>query len=238
MTITTEHQSIIPSELICIDCASSPHLLDCQTQKGLGSNISNHLHQNYSLPFQNTENRDFLGSTTSPFPFSLTSKVSLVHLHFSTDQSIIFAANYYTPSDQIYCLKHCRITYLDLFSNLPDGKLQFKQFDYPEPVYSTYPQPTQPSPAPIRKCISTSLTPKTAIPKSIEFIAPTPYAEMTVVFPQPSCQKSSGCILIPYNKLKRLYTHLHQYNPVPNVLQSPLFFQKATITYYLPLLLS
>src|SRR3972149_2846041 len=222
MTITTEHQSIISSESIGIDYASPTHLFNCKTQKGISTNIRHNLHLNYPLPLQDAENRDFVTSTTSTLTLSLTSEISLVHLYLSTDQTITsFPLYYYTLPDKIYCLKYSRITYIDLFGDLPGRKPQLKQFDYPEPVDCTYPQLAQPPTSPLGKSITTPLTAKTTIQKSIDSIALTPCAKTTAIFTQPPHQKTPGCIFSLNNKLKRLYVHLHQYNLVPNVLQSP-----------------
>jgi hypothetical protein len=178
MAITAEHQSIITSELIGIDYTPSTHFFDRQIQKGLGTDVGQNLHLNNSLSLQDAENRDFVTSTSSTFAFTLTSKIGFVHLHFSFDQSPAKGGAFsnYAPSNQIHCLQHCRITYTHLFGNLPGGKLQLKQLDDPEPVNGIYLQLTQPPPSPFKKCIAASLTTKTTIRKSIDFIALTPYA--------------------------------------------------------------
>ena len=177
MAITTKHQSIISSEFVGIDYAPSPHLFNCQIQKRFGTNVWQDLHLDYFLPFQDAENRDFVESISPPFAFSLTSKICLVHLHFTTDQTIAsFTSSYYTPSDQIHCLEHSRITYLNLLSNLVGRKLQLKQLYDPKPVNGTYPQLAQPSPRPFKKGVTTPLATKTTIRKSIKFIALAPYA--------------------------------------------------------------
>ena len=177
MAITAEHQSIIPSELIRIDYTPSTYLFDRQIQKRLGTDVGQYLHLNYSLPLQDAENRDFMPSTSSTFTSTLASKISFIHLHFAFDQIMVpLVFSHYAPSDQIHCLEHGRITYFDLFSNLPGGKLQFKQFNDPKPVNGTNSQLSQPATNPFGKRITTPLTSKTTIHQSIDFVAPTSYA--------------------------------------------------------------
>ena len=212
MTIATEHKCIIASEFICIDYASSTYLLDCQAQKGICTYIRHNLYLNYSFPLQDAKNGDFVSSATPPLALSPASKVRLIYLHFSTYQTIISAFSYYTPSDQVNCLKYRRIAYINLLSNLPGRQFQLKQFNYPEPVDCAYLQSTQPSPGPFGKGITTPPASKTAIGKSIESVAPALYAETMVLFPQQSRQKSFGCIFRLDNKLKRLYVHYTNIN--------------------------
>jgi hypothetical protein len=187
MPVTTKHQSIVTSELVGIDYTPSPNFFNRQIQKRLGADIGEDFYLNQTLPLQNAENRDFMTGTPSAFTFTFASKVSLVHLYFTFDQITVPLVCRYAPSDQVHRLEYRRITYSNLFGNLSGGKLQFEQFDDPEPVYGTDTQLTQPTTSPFRKRIATSLTAITTVCQSIDFIAPTPYAETTVVFPQPFC---------------------------------------------------
>jgi hypothetical protein len=212
MPVTTKHQGIVTAELVGIDYTSSTNFFNRQVQKRLGAYVGEDFYLNQTLPFQNAENRDFMTSTPSAFTFTFASKISLVHLYFTFDQITVPLIHCYAPSDQVHRLEYRRITYSDLFGNLSGGELQFKQFDDPEPVYGTYAQLTQPSTSPFRKRIATPFTSITTIHQSVDFIAPAPYAEMTVVFPQPFCQESSGRFLLADNQMKRFYVHSHQYN--------------------------
>jgi len=177
MAITAEHKSIITSKLVGIDYAPSTHFFDRQVQKRLSANVWQNFYLNHSLPLQDAENRDLVTRTPSTFTFALTSQISLVHLHFTFDQIMVpLAFSHYAPSDQIRCLQHRRITYSNLFGNLPGGELQLKQFDDPKPVNGTNSQLSQPPTNPFRECIATPLTTKTTIHQSVDFIAPTSYA--------------------------------------------------------------
>jgi len=111
----------------------------------------------------------------------------------------------------MYSLKNCWITEFNLLSNLLGRDLEFKQFQNPKPLLIRDSQLINPSSSKIGKGISASATPVSFPAQSVNFIAPTPYAETTVVFPTQLYEKQPCSIFAPDKDFKVFYSRLHHY---------------------------
>lgn len=135
VSVAAEHERVVALVSVRVNDASPANLFDSESQHIFCPGAGKHFHEDSSLPLQNAENRDFAGGTPSPFPFSLPSKIRLVHFDFAAQEDIaIDGMGQDGGTDRVDGFI-CRIVgEAKLLSDLPDGEFQFEELDETQPL--------------------------------------------------------------------------------------------------------
>ena len=110
MPITTEHKSIIASELIRVHDRSATDCFDGHAEQGLGRNVSHDFHPDRPIALQDAENRHFPGCSTATLPFAPTTKVTFVQLDLASEKQFWILTDKNGESDDRDCLQDRGIT--------------------------------------------------------------------------------------------------------------------------------
>lgn len=184
MPIPTEHQRIITSKFVCIDHRPSANCFHRQVQERLGSYILDHFNPNYPIALQNPENRDFVERASSSLTFSPSPKVGLIQLNLSTEKFIpVLTVQQDSHPNGMDGFENGGVAETDLLGNLSGRQLQLKELKDPQPGSIRDAQLIDPASGEIMEGVFTTLAAKLFPFDTIDFIARTPTAETTVVFP-------------------------------------------------------
>lgn len=184
MTITAKHQRIVTTKSVGIDDAAASYGFNRKVCERLSSNIFDRLYFNHAITLQYAENRDFPGSPSASLALASASEITLIHLYFSTDEFGTFGGiGNDSSADDIHCLQNRRVTESHLPCNLSCREFEFKELYNPEPVLIRDSDLVNPTTGKVMECIFAPFTPESLTGYSVDFIAPAPYAETTVVFP-------------------------------------------------------
>mgnify|MGYP006268777323 CR=1 FL=1 len=194
VSITAEHERIVALETVGINDASPAYLLDGKREDRFGTNVGNHLHEDASFPLQNPEYRDFAGRATTSLPFSLSTEIGLVHLHFAADDDpfSILGVNQDRGTNRVDRFVDRIIGESQLRSDLPCGEFQFEQFDQAQPLSGGKISLVDPPSGEIVEGVAACGTATSFILQPVEFFGPATRAKPTTVFEAKSRQIFSG----------------------------------------------
>jgi hypothetical protein len=212
MPVSTKHKRIVAFEFISIHDTSSSNSLYRKIQNRFRSHILQNIYPYNTVSFKDSKDRNFVPCSSSSWTFPLSSKIRLINLDFSFKKIFNpFICSNNGHSYQIYSLQHRGITQFNLLSNPPGRDLKFKKLQNPEPLLIRNPQFVNPSSSKVCKGIFAFTTPVSFSTQSVDFIAPTSFAETAVSFPT-QFYKEQPCSIFASDKgFKAFYSHLHHY---------------------------
>lgn len=156
MPISTEHQRVVPSELIGVDNTASSDFLNCGIQQRLSTDIGDNFHLHNPLSLQNAEDGHFACGSSPSSSLSSASEVGLIGFHLSVQQSWGIEGND-CFSDQPTSTQHRRVAQSDLPRNASGRALQFEQFNDPQPFDCRDAQLAEESACEIREAVAAAL---------------------------------------------------------------------------------
>jgi hypothetical protein len=134
--ITTEHQGIVTTEIVGIDNGTSFNSFDRHIKKTFGFNVSDYLHLNDAVPFQDAKDRDLTGGSPAAFAFSSASEVTFVYFHLTLKKKFsVFGSSNNAASDGIKSPQDRGVRKSNLLGRFPGRDIQFKELDYPQPFF-------------------------------------------------------------------------------------------------------
>ena len=136
VSVTAEHQGVVAVELIGVDDGTSFNGFDRHIKKTFSSNIPDHIHLNNTVPFQDAKDRDLTGGSPAALALSSASEVAFIYLYFALEKKFsVFGISNNAVSDGIESPQDRRIRKSKLFGRLSGRDIQFKEFDYPQPIF-------------------------------------------------------------------------------------------------------
>ena len=199
VTVSTEHQRVIASELIGVDNAPPTNGFHREVQQALSGDIPEDFHLDHSIALQNAENRDLVGRPSTSLAFTASPKVALVHLDLPAEQLLgIGGLGQDGGSDQVSGFEHRGITQAHLMGHLTCGEFQLKELEDPQPTLGGDPQGVDPTSTEVMEPVTTALAAKALTRDAIDFSVPTACAKTMAIFPTAPDQKASGCFLCLY----------------------------------------
>ena len=203
MPVSTEHESVIASELTDVHDTTSPHFLNGEVQKRPGCDILKNFTPDNTISFKNAKYKYFILCYSSSIAFPSTSKVAFIHLNLTTeDVGSAQRVSYYSDT---YCsngFQHGWITEPNLVCYPPCRQLKLKEFDNPKPITTGNMYFVNPSACEIVELVSILFSSIAFISNPVYIKVMTYTAETTVVFPTQFCQKPSRSIFCSDNELK------------------------------------
>jgi len=134
VSVAAEHERVVALVSVRVDDASPTNLLDRESQHILCPGGGKHFHEDSSLPLQNAENRDFAGGASSPFPFSLPSKIRFVDFDFTAKGHVVGGMRQDGGTDRVDGFIRRIVGEAKLLSDLSDGEFQFEELDETQPL--------------------------------------------------------------------------------------------------------
>lgn len=158
MAITAKHERVVASELVGVDDATAPHLLDQEVQERACLDV----HPDHSVTLQYAESSDFSGGPACLF---LCLRSSLVHLDDSAEElGAVWGVDNDGSSYHVDRLDDRRISQTGLLGDLPCRKLQLEELYYPVPILVRDPEPVYPPPSEVVEGVSAPLAPEPSLP--------------------------------------------------------------------------
>jgi hypothetical protein len=203
VTVPAKHEAVVAFEFIGINDTASANRFHGEVEQGVCGDIVNHFYFDHPLALQDTENRYFIVCSSASFPLSSSPEIRFIHLNLSTEQRCpLRSIGHDRFPDHGDRFEDRWITEAHLGSDLACRQLKLKELYDPQPVPSGYLNGIEPASRKVMECISTALTAKPLTNDSIDVVASTSTAEMTVIFPTCFCQKSPGSIFSLYKELE------------------------------------
>ena len=139
MSIATKHKCIVAFKFIGVYDRAASDSLNSHIKDRFCSNILNDINLNHPVSLQNTEYRDFIIGTSTPFALTSTTKICLIKLYLTIKKFLgILIACYNGLSNNIYRLMYRWITKLYLLGYLSCREFKFKKLYYPQPFLIRY----------------------------------------------------------------------------------------------------
>ena len=203
VAISAKHQCVIAAEFIGIDDRSATDRFDCHIQQRGSRDIFDDVDLDHSIPLQNAENSDFMGSSPATLALPLSSEVRFVHFDFAAQKIIgLRSKGHDRFSNHGDRFESRGITKTDLLGYLAGRDFEFEELEDPEPSLGRDFDFIKPATREVMESKSAALTTELFVADSIDFIASTSTAENMAVFPAEFTQIAPRPIFCVNNEFK------------------------------------
>jgi len=209
MPITTEHKSIIASELIRVHDRSATDRFDGHAEQRLSRNVSHDFHLDRPVALQYAENRHFPSCPAATFPFAPTTKVTFVQLDLASEKQFRILTGKNGESNDRDCLQDRGITQPHLLSYLPGRDFELKELNDPQPLLERDVQLIDPSIREVVECVLASFASVSSADDSIYFSASAACTKNRAIFPTRFSEKKSCPVVRFRYEFKRFEFHRH-----------------------------
>ena len=203
VSVATEHQGVVTVELVGVNDRASFNGFDRHIKKTFGFNIPDHIHFNNAGSLQDAKDRDLAGGSPAALTFSSASEVAFVYLHLTLEKKFpVFGISNNAVSDGIESPQDRRIGKSKLFGSLSSRDIQFKELNYPQPIFGTDIKSVNPPSAEIGEGVFAPFAAVSFAKDPVYFSALTACTKNKAIFPTRFLEKEPSPIFSADKDLK------------------------------------
>ena len=207
MTITAEHKSIVPPELIRVHDRPATDRFDGHVEQGLCGNVFHHFNLDRPVTLQDAENRHFSCCPATTFPFTPPTEVTFIQLNLASKEQFWILTGKNGTSDDRDCLQYRGIAQSDLLSDFPCRDFEFKELNDPQPLLERDVQLIDPSVREVVEGVFASFTTVSSADDPIDFSTSTTCTKNTSIFATRFFEEKPSTVLRFSYKFKGFELH-------------------------------